>query len=148
MTTFSPLLERDCLALQTTHPNVLVVGPDAAVDQALRTLREVCRQPVMTHGESDVLGLRSPCRTGTLVLRDVGRLSLNDQHRLIAWLENACGRTQIIATNARALWPCLETGAFLAGLYYRLNTVHFDLTGECPRGLHESAQGLRVVRKC
>jgi len=84
----------------TNHaPNVLLVGPDAVVDRALRTVLELCRQP------------------STLILRDVGTLSLNDQHRLMAWLEEPCGRTQIIATNARALYPCVvDDGAFLKDL--------------------------------
>jgi DNA-binding NtrC family response regulator len=44
------------------------------------------------------------------------------------WLGEACGRTQTVATDARPLWPRIQAGTFLAGLYYRLNTIYFDLS--------------------
>jgi hypothetical protein len=126
LTTFWLALNDECWALRTTHPNVLVVGPDAVVEQALRTLQNVYRLPVTTHEKRDALPLSSPSNGGTLILRDVGTLSLHEQNRLMAWMEDPCGHTQVIATNARALYPCLDTGAFLKDLYYRLNVVYFD----------------------
>jgi transcriptional regulator of acetoin/glycerol metabolism len=97
------------------------------VVDALRTLQGMCRQPVVTHRPPDALVLPTPSDAGTVILRDVSCLSLNDQHRLMAWLDGNCGRTQIIATDTRPVWPRLQTGAFLASLYYRLNIIYVDL---------------------
>jgi hypothetical protein len=123
-----PALSVDWQVQRASHPNVLVVGPDVDVVNALRTLPRVWRQPVVTHRPPDPLVLPTPFHAGTVVLREVSCLSLNDQHRLMAWLEGDCGRTQIIATDTRPVWPRLQTGAFLASLYYRLNIIYIDLT--------------------
>lgn len=123
-----PALSLDWQVQRTRHPNVLVVGSDVDVVNALRTLQGVSRQPVVTHRPPDPLVLPTPSHAGTVILREVARLSLIDQHRLMAWLEGNCGRTQIIATDTRPVWPRLQTGAFLASLYYRLNIIYIDLT--------------------
>ena len=126
MTAFMQALDYE--VLRATHPNVLIVGPDAAIDHALRALLELCRQPVTTNERNHALVLPSRSNAGTLILPDVGHLSLNDQHRLLAWLEVPCGGAQVVATSVRPLYTCLHTGAFLERLYYRLNVVYLDLT--------------------
>jgi hypothetical protein len=123
-----PALSLDWQEQRARYPNVLVVGSDVDVANALRTLQRVCRQAVVTHRPPDPLVLPTPFHAGTVILREVSCLSLNDQHRLMAWLEGDCGRTQIIATDTRPVWPGLQTGAFLASLYYRLNIISIDLT--------------------
>jgi hypothetical protein len=113
----------------TTNLNVLVVGNDDVVEEALRTLRRRCRKPLVTCAAADPLVLPPSFTVGTLVLRDVGALSADGQRRLLAWLDCAFGGTQIIATSAHTLWPSfIQTGAFLETLYYRLNVVYVDLT--------------------
>jgi hypothetical protein len=114
--------------LHTAHPNVLMVGSDVAVDDALHALLGACLQSVVTHRINDGLELPSCSLGRTVVLRGVAQLSLRDQHRLMEWLGEACGRTQTVATDARPLWPRIQAGTFLAGLYYRLNTIYFDLS--------------------
>jgi len=123
-----PALSLDWQEQRARYPNVLVVGSDVDVANALRTLQRVCRQAVVTHRPPDPLVLPTPFHAGTVILREVSCLSLNDQHRLMAWLEGDCGRTRIIATDTRPVWPRLHTGAFLASLYYRLNIIYIDLT--------------------
>ena len=120
--------DQDWRVLRTTHPNVLVVGTDIAVNDALRTLQWTCRQPVVTCWATDPLVLPSPPTSGTLILRDMVALSPDGQRHLLAWLDEAHGRTQVIATCAQPLWPSRETRAFLDSLYYRLNVVYLDLT--------------------
>lgn len=44
-----PALSLDWQVQHTRHPNLLVVGSDVGVVDALRTLQDVCRQPVVTH---------------------------------------------------------------------------------------------------
>lgn len=121
-------LDQDWRVLATTHPNVLVVGTDIAVDDALRAVQCVCRQPVVTCWATDSLVLPSPPPSGTLILRGVDALSLESQRRLLAWLDEAHGCAQVISTSAEALWPRRETGIFLDALYYRLNVVYLGLS--------------------
>ena len=71
--------------------------------------------------------LPQPAQTGTLLLHNVGSLSLLDQRYLVEWLERAAGRTQVVSTTPVALLPLVQTGTFLPRLYYRLNTVCVDL---------------------
>ena len=118
--------------LQETHPNVLVIGPSVVMDDALRALTGVCRHPVSVRLPTN-FGLPAASDSGTLILRDVERISVSDQSKLMAWLGHANGRAQVVSTSARAVWQNVESGAFLRALYYRLNVVYVDLAG---RGAH------------
>ena len=63
---------------------------------------------------------------GTLIVRDVARLSPSHQEQFLAWL-NAQTATAVIAVSARPLFPRVRRGAFSDPLYYRLNTVLVEL---------------------
>ena len=65
---------------------------------------------------------------GSLILTDVGDLTLAEQHRLVVWLNENANRTQVISTSRRPLISMVVGGDFLPTLYYRLNTVYIDLT--------------------
>jgi len=39
----------------------------------------------------------------------------------------AAGQTQVVSTTPQPLLPLVQSGTFLARLYYRLNTVCVDL---------------------
>jgi transcriptional regulator of acetoin/glycerol metabolism len=114
--------------LQLAHPNVLVVGPDAAVAEALHILAGICRDPVATCRTTTPLALPPPAATGALILRDVDYLTPAGQGRLMGWLENVSGRIQVIATSTEPLWSQVQAGFFLEALYYRLNVIYIDLT--------------------
>jgi DNA-binding NtrC family response regulator len=58
----------------------------------------------------------------------VHALPLSDQRRLVAWLELAKGRTQVVSTTSAPLLPLVNAGQFIATLFYRLNTVCVDVT--------------------
>jgi DNA-binding NtrC family response regulator len=55
-------------------------------------------------------------------------MGYSDQLQLLEWLEKRVGRTQIVSTTSESLLPQVESGAFNDILYYRLNTVHVDVT--------------------
>ena len=122
--------------LRAAHPNVLVVGAEAAVVDILHGLRPNCRQPVGTCESGSFLVLPPPSRPCALILRDVGNLTPEGQRRLMEWLDDDTrDRIQVIATNAAALWPQVKDGSFTEALYYRLNVIYIDLTdGEHNRG--------------
>ena len=122
-------LDQEWPLLRVAHPNVLVVGDDvSALHGILSTLRDGCRQPVVTGVTTDPLSLPSRDTCGTLILRDILSLSLTAQQELLDWLEHVNGRAQVITTATEPPWAHVKAGTFLCTLYYRLNTVYVDLT--------------------
>jgi transcriptional regulator of aromatic amino acid metabolism len=113
-------------ALRQAHPNVLVVGPDAATDAALNELYPVVRRPIIPVDAG--AGFHPPAEhAGTVVLRNVGALTPDDQRRLLDWLTEVSGMTQTVTTSAIPLTSSLETGTFLDALYYRLNVMYLEV---------------------
>lgn len=60
---------------------------------------------------------------GTLIVRDVARLTRDRQLRLLHWLNEQSRTVRVIATSTRPFFTRVESGLFLDDLYYRLNTV-------------------------
>lgn len=115
--------------LRATHPNILVVGAQAAVMDVLHRLGPDCRRPVASCEAGSFLALPRPSPPSALILRDVGNLTPEGQRRLMEWLDDdARDRIQVIATNATALWPKVKDGSFTEALFYRLNVIYIDLT--------------------
>jgi transcriptional regulator of acetoin/glycerol metabolism len=54
-------------------------------------------------------------------------LTLEEQRRLLEWLQETAGRTRVVSTTSAPLLPLVEDGVFLDTLYYRLNTVYVEL---------------------
>ena len=108
--------------------NLLLVGVDRGVWSVLRTLMPNLHEPISTWSAGQRLVLPPVSRTGTLILHEVGALSLDDQRRLLEWSERAAGLAQIISTSSTPMLPRVQGGAFIEILYYRLNTVSVDVT--------------------
>jgi hypothetical protein len=117
--------------------NLLLVGIDGGVWSVLRTLLPNLHEPMATWSAGQRLVLPPVTRTGTLILHEVGAMSLDDQRRLLEWSERAAGLAQIICTSSTPLLPRVKAGGFIEILYYRLNTVSVDVTtnGDRPTGL-------------
>jgi len=122
---FSQLPE-DCRLARSAGVNLLIVVPERANGFADLLMAELAT-PVVAWRPGERLMLPQPAQTGTLLLHNVGALSLLDQRYLVEWLERAAGRTQVVSTTPTALLPLVQAGTFLARLYYRLNTVCVDL---------------------
>ena len=120
-------LPEDCRLARAVGVNLLVVLSEDVNPHVAKLLLEDLAKPVVTWRPGEPLLLPNTERTGTLILREVGALPLSDQHRLIGWLERAAGQTQVVSTTTTPLLPLVLTGAFLARLYYRLNTVCVDV---------------------
>jgi hypothetical protein len=125
METFSQLPE-DCRLARAAGVNILIVVPEEIGGFAKLLMAELAT-PVVAWRPGERLMLPQPAQTGTLLLHNVGSLSLLDQRYLVEWLERAAGRTQVVSTTPVALLPLVQNGTFLARLYYRLNTVCVDL---------------------
>jgi hypothetical protein len=107
--------------------NLLLIGVDGMVWNVLGTLLLDLQEPVTTWMPGQPLVLPPPAQRGTLILHDLGMMTHEEQLRLLGWLEQASGRTQVVSTAAAPVLPQVRTGDFLETLYYRLNTICVDL---------------------
>jgi Sigma-54 interaction domain len=107
--------------------NLLLIGVDGVVWNVLGTLLLDLEDPISTWMPGQPLVLPPAAQSGTLLLHDVGTMSQEEQLRLLAWLEQAAGRVQVVSTASGPVLPAVRTGAFLETLYYRLNTICVDL---------------------
>jgi hypothetical protein len=114
-------LLRDC------HPNVLIVGHDAAVETVLSELYALVRLPIRSIRVDQRFDLPSSLASGTLILRNLTAVTWEDQCRLDDWLERTGGVVQVVATSAVPLLPLLERGTFLRTLYNRLNMLYTEV---------------------
>jgi transcriptional regulator of aromatic amino acid metabolism len=119
------LLE-DCALAQAARANLLLVHVDADLQDFVESLLLDRREPMPIWRPGQPLVLPPHARR-MMILQDVGAMSLEDQHRLLAWLEGPGKRTQIVSTSPVSLVQRLEAGTFLDTLYYRLNVVYVDV---------------------
>ena len=108
--------------------NLLLAGNGGAIRIVLEMLWLELREPILKWRPGQRLDLPSPGRASTLILYDVDTLSLDDQHRVLRWLDETAGQIRIVSTSTKALWPRVKSGVFSDVLYYRLNTVYVDVT--------------------
>lgn len=123
--TFSQLPD-DCRLARSAGVNLLIVLPERIAGFTELLMPELAA-PIVAWRPGERLMLPQAAQTGTLLLHDVGALSLHDQRYLVEWLERAAGQTQVVSTTPQPLLPLVQSGTFLARLYYRLNTVCVDL---------------------
>jgi len=117
----------DWRLLRMSHPNVLLTGCLAAATSTLDDLRSCFRPPVVTWCAGTPLILPPAAASRTLILNEAASLSVEDQLRLLAWLQRSDGTTQVITTTSCPLFPLVERGAFLEGLYDYLSAVCLDV---------------------
>ena len=108
--------------------NILLVGRNDAVQLVLRTLLGQVRKPVTIWSSGEPFVLPAIEHPGTLVLREVRALSVQQQARLLEWSNDGRRNPQVISTTSTPLLPLVSAGTFNDTLYYRLNTVFIDLT--------------------
>jgi hypothetical protein len=114
--------------LRSNHPNVLVVGPVAATETAIRELRPYLRHPLVKTRVASLGSIRPATSTLALLVEDVGRLTPADQSALLSWVEGAGEKVQLVTTAREPLLPVVTAGRFLESLYYRLNVIYLDLS--------------------
>ncbi len=110
------------IMVEDRHVNVLVHCDDVPVQAAIDEIGDLCGRPLWTTALPGELQL--PERGGeTLVIGDVSALTLMQQIELHDWLDRFGSTSQIFSFTSSPLWPLLERGRFLEGLFYRLNVV-------------------------
>jgi hypothetical protein len=118
----------DLLLLGMPRVNVLLTGRYAIIRNVLDTLMADLDEPIMRWCPGKRLLLPASTRVCTMILEDVGALTLDEQRRLLAWMDQSAARTQIVSTTSSSLFPWVEAGDFLSALYYRLNTLYVDVS--------------------
>ena len=114
----------DWHVVQTARPNVLLIGPDAAVAGFLELLLPRLEQPVTNARGQFAIPTQSG---GTLILRDVSEFDTGSQQRLAEWLAGPERRMQVISTSQCPLYPFVERNVLSAPLYYSLNVIMIAL---------------------
>lgn len=122
-------LPEDWQLARTARLNLLLIHRGRPIENLLQMIAGDLPKPVTTWQPGDRLTLPTFGRSGTMVLRDVGDLTRDDQMRLLKWLERAGGETQVVSTTQTPLLPRVQAGRFDDTLYYRLNTVCVDCDG-------------------
>jgi hypothetical protein len=109
------------LIIGRSRPNALIVGPAAAANVLLDTLRPSFKEPV---GEFDCGQTpHVPNGASTVVVRQIHSLTFEGQRRLLQWTEAQAGQVQLITVSASPLFDLVRKGLFLERLYYRLNIL-------------------------
>jgi Sigma-54 interaction domain len=119
-------------------PNLLLIGSEAAICEFLTPLMASCAAPVVCCDGATPEFPNVP--VGSLIVRDVARLTRASQQRLLDWMNDLSPGARVIATSGRSLFPSVERGLFSDGLYYRINTLTLMLNRET------DAPGLGQVR--
>ncbi len=118
--------------LHQGHPNVLLIGSPARTEEVFRAIGPYLRTPVAHWSPRSTPDL--PDGTfGTLIIHDVDGCDLDHQRRLLAWMDGRPGTVQVVSTTTAPLFPLVKAGTFLAGLFYWLNFVCLDLSGQSDR---------------
>src|SRR5262252_9510945 len=94
-----PLPRAEFRVLSHLRSNLLLEGPESAIDATLAALKPHLSQPLWTWCTG--LAIRLPGEpNGTLIVREVSRLDHDQQQQLVDWLDLAAGRVQVISTTS------------------------------------------------
>jgi transcriptional regulator of acetoin/glycerol metabolism len=100
---------------------VLIVGPEKLVDEWMNGFVHSAPSPIYQCTLPGALALPQAA-SGTLILRDVARLTESQQQVLRAWLDDH-PHVRVISVSLNALYDQVRQGQFDEPLYYRLNVV-------------------------
>jgi hypothetical protein len=111
----------DWARLLAPYPTLLLVAPAAAADRILEVVIPHLRKPI--HVKDCIRAVSDWPEGGTLILRNVNALDAQHQAAMLRWLDESRDDTQVVSIAWAPVYPRVETGGFLEGLYYRLNVV-------------------------
>jgi hypothetical protein len=122
------ILVPDDWNLISARVNVLLIGESRTTKALVDIARRHTAEPLINLRCANELYLPTIRDGDTAFLVDVDELVLLDQQRLNTWLDST-PRPRLISTSRVSLIAMVEAGMFLESLYYRLNTLCFDVTG-------------------
>ena len=106
------------------------------ISSILESLLAELVQPVWFHDCATAIDL--PDEAATVVLKGLEALDVRAQHALMARLDRADARQQIISLSERSPFALVQRGQFLEPLYRRLSVVYLrlDTVEEQPAGAY------------
>lgn len=113
------------LLTQGPRPALLVLCRDGRPEPIVASLMAWCAAPVHLCRLPGPLDLPL-ARKGTVLLSDVAAMTLPQQIELHDWLNAGRDAVQVVSVTSAPLWPLVEQGKFLEGLFYRLNVVTLE----------------------
>ena len=116
------------LTTSNRRPNLLVDCNERTATDVVDRLRHFCQVPFHQCRLPGTLNLPS-AECHTLVLHDVGRMTLTQQLALFDWLQYAGRNIQVVSITDQPLVEMVRDGYFLEGLFYRLNTISITAMG-------------------
>ena len=123
--TFRVVPASDWRATLRLRANIMVAGPQDALDAFLEAAQPELREPIRSANASlppTLDGVR------TLILTDVHRLDGTDQRRLRDWFDqNRNADLQVVSLTTTPLYSLVSADAFDTDLYYRLNTIFLEI---------------------
>jgi transcriptional regulator of aromatic amino acid metabolism len=120
--TFSEMALLRLLSSRDHRPNLMIVNETATLEDVLHRLTGVVEAPVWFCQFPGSLDLQ-PNISGTLVLGDIDRMTIDQQIRLSDWLWRRGLDVQVVSVTRASMTELVADGRFLEGLFYRLNTV-------------------------
>lgn len=121
-------LELDVTLARMLRANVLVVGPEQAVSNALALIIIDVDRALVLDRTAERLRLPIAHRPPTIIIRNVDALTDDEQIELLDWMRVNHDHSRVISTASRPLFGMLDARTFNSALYYCLNTVYVDLT--------------------
>jgi transcriptional regulator of aromatic amino acid metabolism len=118
----SDLVLLQWLTVRDLRPNFLVMCSDVESEAITKHLMTFCAPPFHVCALPGMLRLPR-ASGGTLFLEGVAALTLSQQIVLNDWIGAGHGDVQIVSMTSAPLWPLVEDGEFLEGLFFRLNVV-------------------------
>ncbi len=127
-TDFASPADTNLMMSLLTHghrPALLVNCRQRSAEVVVDSMLSWCAAPVHVVRLPGTLDLPL-AKTGTLVVADASELTLLQQIELYDWLNAGRGGVQIVSITSEPIWPLVEQGRFLEGLFYRLNVVTLE----------------------
>lgn len=110
------------------RPNLLVDCVDGSAQEVIDHLQSLCAGPIHRCALPGALDLPAQ-GSGTLLLHDVGTLTIGQQVALFDWMQHHRGAMQVVSVTEKRLMGMVCDGRFLEGLFYRLNTISVTARG-------------------
>jgi hypothetical protein len=116
-----PIPPADWQTLVASRANTVVVGREDAALRVWTAVWPSLEKPIHWVDAGHLSLPRHP--GGTLILQGADTMTPTAQQELFTWLDGEARSTRVLTTTPRSLFPLVESGGFLAALYYRLNVL-------------------------
>jgi len=121
-------LDLDVTLARMLRANVLVIGPDQAVSNALAQIIIDVERAIVIDRSLDRLRLPTAQRPPTIIIRNVDALTEAEQNELLEWMRVNNDHSRVVSTASHPLFGMVDAQTFNRSLYYCLNTLYVDLT--------------------